>query len=157
MDLKQLDPILQTAGQDEGQLIAVLQQAQEIFGYLPKEVIEYIGKGMGLASGKVMGVATFYSMFRTKPIGKNLVMLCQGTACHVNGSGEIEEAIKTHLGVEEGEISADGLFTYNNMACLGCCSLAPVMMVGNKAYGGLCKKKVVQDLDGIKQKEGAKQ
>ncbi|MCL2854854.1 MAG: NAD(P)H-dependent oxidoreductase subunit E [Defluviitaleaceae bacterium] len=151
MDLKLLDPILTATGRDESQLISVLQQAQEIFGYLPMEVIEYIGQGMGLAAGKVLGVATFYAQFRTKPIGKNLVMLCQGTACHVNGSGAVEDAIKAHLGVEEGEISDDGLFTYNNMACLGCCSLAPVMMVGNRAFGGLCKKKVVDDLEAIKE------
>ncbi|MCL2236067.1 MAG: NAD(P)H-dependent oxidoreductase subunit E [Defluviitaleaceae bacterium] len=151
MNLQQLDPALLSAGRDEGQLISVLQKAQEIFGYLPNEVIEYIGEGMGLSPAKVLGVATFYSLFRTKPIGKNLVMLCQGTACHVNGSGEIEEAVKAHLKVDEGEISADGLFTYNNVACLGCCSLAPAMMVGDRVYGGLCNKKVAKDLEGIKE------
>jgi len=99
---------------------------------------------------------TFYTQFRTKPVGKHLILLCQGTACHVNGSAEIEEAIREHLGVAEGEITADGLFTYNNVACLGCCSLSPVMMIGGKAYGSLTKQGAVKILKDIA-KEGAAQ
>jgi NADH-quinone oxidoreductase subunit E len=102
-----------------------------------------------------MGVVTFYTQFRTKPVGKHLILLCQGTACHVNGSAEIEEAIHEHLGVGEGEITADGLFTYNNVACLGCCSLSPVMMIGDKTYGNLTKQSAVKILKEIESQEAA--
>ncbi len=102
-----------------------------------------------MSPAKVMGVVTFYTQFRTTPAGKNLILLCQGTACHVNGSAEIEEALREYLGVQEGEITENGLFSYNNVACLGCCSLSPVMMIGEKTYGALTKKSVVEILKGI--------
>jgi NADH-quinone oxidoreductase subunit E len=90
-----------------------------------------------------------------KPVGKNLILLCQGTACHVNGSPVIEKAIKDTLGVEEWDISQNGLFTYTNVACIGCCSLAPVIMVGDKTFGRLSKDKVVKVLRDIEQEEAA--
>jgi NADH-quinone oxidoreductase subunit E len=80
-------------------------------------------------------------------------LLCQGTACHVNGSAAIEEAMRDYLGVAEGEITPDGLFTYNNVACLGCCSLSPVMMIGDKAYGNLTKERAVAILKELRQEE----
>jgi NADH-quinone oxidoreductase subunit E len=133
----------------EGALIPVLQKAQELYGWLPADVIAYIAERTGVKPAKVMGVVTFYTQFRTKPVGKNLILLCQGTACHVNGSGAIEDAIREHLGVGEGDITEDGLFTYNNVACLGCCSLAPVMMIGDKFYGKLTKASTVKVLEEI--------
>jgi len=99
-------------------------------------------------------VVTFYTQFRTSPVGKHLILLCQGTACHVNGSAGIERAIREHLGVDEGEITPDGLFTYNNVACLGCCSLSPVMMIGGKAYGALTADKAVWILKELAQEVG---
>jgi len=141
----------------EGSLIPVLQKAQDIYGYLPIDLLAYIAYRTGVKPSKVMGVVTFYTQFRTKPIGKNLILLCQGTACHVNGSADIEDAIREYLGVEEGEITENGLFTYNNVACLGCCSLAPVVMIGDKFYGNLTKESVVKTLKEIEQnEEGAK-
>ncbi|MCL2638388.1 MAG: NADH-quinone oxidoreductase subunit NuoE [Oscillospiraceae bacterium] len=128
-------------------LIAILQKAQEESGWLSRETLERIAEETGITLAKVIGVATFYAQFRDKPIGKNLILLCQGTACHVNGSAEIEAAIREHLKVEEGEITADGLFTYNNVACLGCCSLAPAMMIGDKTYGKLTRESTVKILD----------
>ena len=101
-------------------------------------------------------LATFYAQFRLQPVGKYLIMLCQGTACHVNGSEMIEEAVCEHLGIKDGETTDDGVFTLNNVACLGCCSLAPVMMVqsaeGNETYGNLTKDKVVKILDEIRER-----
>jgi NADH-quinone oxidoreductase subunit E len=151
IDTAPIDPVLDAvdAADAEGQLIPVLQKAQELYGYLPNELLRYIARRLGIKPAKVMGVVTFYAQFRTKPIGKHLVMLCQGTACHVNGSAGIEDAVREHLGVPEGGISADGLFTYNNVACLGCCSLAPAMMVGNSTYGSLTKESAVKALQGI--------
>jgi len=123
IDLKALDGVFAVAGRDEGALIAVLQGAQDLYGYLPMEVLERIADEMGLAVAKVLGVTTFYAQFRTKPVGKNLILLCQGTACHVNDSAMVEEVISEHLGIAEGDITDDGLFSYNNVACLGVAAL----------------------------------
>jgi len=137
----------------KGDLNKILQITQDIYGYLPREAIDYISRRFRIKPAKIMGVVSFYTQFRTKPIGKNLILLCQGTACHVNGSHVIESAIKDVLGVEEGDISENGLFTYSNVACVGCCSLAPVIMVGDKTYGGLTRQKTEKILKDIEQKE----
>jgi len=153
IDLTLLEPCLEAYAGTKGSLITILQKAQELYGYLPMDLLAYIAKRTGVKPSKVMGVVTFYTQFRTKPVGKHLILLCQGTACHVNGSVEIEEAIREHLCVEEGEITPDGLFTYNNVACLGCCSLAPAMMIGEKTYGNLTKASTVKILKEIAKKE----
>jgi NADH-quinone oxidoreductase subunit E len=121
----------------QGSLISVLQEAQEIYGYLPKEILQKIGESMGIKPAKIHGVATFYTQFRLEPIGKYLISLCQGTACHVNGSKLIEEVIRGELNIEAGGTTEDQLFTLNNVACLGCCSLSPVMMINGETYGKL--------------------
>ena len=137
-------------------LIATLQKAQEAHGWLSPELLEQIAEETKIPLAKIVGVATFYAQFRDKPVGKNLILICQGTACHVNGSAEIERAIADYLGVAEGEITEDGLFTYNNVACLGCCSLSPAIMItsangaNNKVYGKLTKESVVEILRGVK-------
>ena len=154
IDLELLEPCLIKYAGEKGSLITILQQAQDLYGYLPVDLLVYIAKRTNLRPSKVMGAVTFYTQFRSKPIGKHLILLCQGTACHVNGSGEIEEAIKSYLNVEEGEISKDGLFTFNNVACIGCCSLSPVMMIGDKSYGYLTKKSTVEVLKKIQEGEG---
>ena len=142
------------AGPDaDGGLIPVLQTAQELYGYLPPDLLMYIANRMGVKPAKVIGVVTFYAQFRLNPVGKHLILLCQGTACHVNGSSGVEDAIRDHLGAGEGEITANGLFTYNNVACLGCCSLSPVMMIGARTYGGLTRDKAVKILQKIEQED----
>ena len=155
IDTELLEPWLEKYGGPGAKrnLITILQKAQEIYGYLPVEIVEHIARRFHIKPAKVMGVVTFYTQFRTKPIGKHLVLLCQGTACHVNGSPVIEAAVKDALKTEEGDISDDGLFTYSNVACVGCCSLAPVMMIGDKTYGRLTKEKAVKVLKDIEQKE----
>lgn len=139
-----------------GSLITILQKAQEIYGYLSIDTINYISDATGIKPAKIYGVATFYAQFRLQPIGKYLIMLCQGTACHVNGSEMIEEAVCEYLNIKDGETTEDGIFTLNNVACLGCCSLAPVMMVksaeGDETYGNLTKDKVKQILAEIKER-----
>lgn len=150
----ELAPVLEKYAKVPGSLITILQQAQDIYGYLSMDAINYIAEKTGIMPAKIYGVATFYAQFRLQPIGKNLIMLCKGTACHVNGSDLIEEAITEHLGIEDGETTEDGIFTLNNVACLGCCSLAPVMMVktsdGEETFGNLTKSSVVKILDEIK-------
>ena len=153
IDVNLLESCLLAHAGTKGSLIPILQKAQELYGYLPTDLLAYIAKRTGVKPAKVMGVVTFYTQFRTKPVGKHLILLCQGTACHVNGSAEIEEAIREHLGAGEGEITQDGLFTYSNVACLGCCSLAPAMMIGDKTYGNLTKASAVKILRNIEREE----
>lgn len=149
----ELAPVLEKYANVSGSLIAILQKTQDIYGYLSMDAINYISQRTGIKPAKIYGVATFYTQFRLKPIGKYLIMLCQGTACHVNGSKMLEEAISEHLNISDGETTEDGLFTLNNVACLGCCSLAPVMMVkssnGDETYGNLTKNSVKDIIDEI--------
>lgn len=142
-DFSLLEPCLEKYATIPGSLITILQNAQEIYGYLPVDVILYISQRTGIKVTKIMGVATFYSQFRLQPVGKNLIMLCQGTACHVNGSLQIEKTINEYLGIKDGETTEDGLFTLKNVACLGCCSLSPVMMINDDTYGSLTPEKVI--------------
>lgn len=150
-DLSLIKPVLDKYGEVEGSLITILQQAQSIYGYLPTDVIYCIAERLGISPARVMGVATFYSQFRLKPIGKYLIMLCQGTACHVNGSERIEAAISRELNISDGETTEDGLFTLKNVACLGCCSLSPVMMINEETYGNLTPEKAVEILKKLKE------
>ena len=152
-DLSLIKPVLDEYAKIDGSLITILQHAQEIYGYLPVDVLYYIAQRIGESPAKVMGVATFYSQFRLKPVGKYLIMLCQGTACHVNGSQKIESAINEELGIADGETTEDGLFTLKNVACLGCCSLSPVMMINGETYGSLTGDKAKQILRDLKSKE----
>jgi NADH-quinone oxidoreductase subunit E len=154
----ELDEFIAVHHDIHGNLIIILQKAQALYGYLSRETIAHISKLTGHTQANIYGVATFYAQFRLAPIGKNLIMLCQGTACHVSGSEEIEKAISNELEIKDGETSKDGLFTLNNVACLGCCSLAPVMMIqneyGEETYGNLTKESAVGILRGIRDKDG---
>ncbi|NLY82561.1 MAG: NAD(P)H-dependent oxidoreductase subunit E [Clostridiales bacterium] len=151
---KELDPVLDKYAKVPGSLITILQQAQEIYGYLSIDSINYISQITGIRPAKIYGVATFYTQFRLEPIGENLIMLCQGTACHVNGSESIEEAVCEYLDIQDGETTEDGSFTINNVACLGCCSLAPVMMIktadGEETFGNLTRASAIKVLKEIK-------
>jgi len=154
IDLTEANGLLESYDKETSNLISLLQDIQSAYGYLPELVLKRISEVTKIKEAKIFGVATFYSQFRLKPMGKNLIMLCQGTACHVNGSGKIETAIRTALNVEEGDITEDGLFTYINVACLGCCSLAPVMMVNDQTYANLTPGKIGEIIDTIRNKEG---
>ena len=123
-------------------LIPLLQRTQERFGYLPREALEEIANYLGIPLSRVYGVATFYAQFRFEPLGKYVVKICHGTACHVNGAANISQAIREELGIEEGQTTEDGLVTLERVACLGCCSLAPVIMVNEKVFGKLTPEKV---------------
>ena len=152
-DLALINDVLNKYASVDGSLITILQHAQDIYGYLPTDVLYHIAERIGSTPAKVMGVATFYSQFRLQPVGKYLIMLCQGTACHVNGSEKIEKAIKEEIGISDGETTADGLFTLKNVACLGCCSLSPVMMINDETYGRLTPEKTKEILRNLKAKE----
>ena len=152
-DFKELDKAIDEYGKVEGSIITILQKAQDIYGFLPREVIEYIAGAMRLKTAKVYGVATFYTQFRFEPVGKNLIMLCMGTACHVNGAKAIETAVCEELGISDGGTTQDGLFTLNNVACIGCCSLSPVMMINSETYGLLTDEKVRDVIKGLRARE----
>ena len=141
LDLSLLDGVLEEYAPVKGSLITILQHTQEIYGYLPKEAIERIADRTGIATSEIMGVGTFYTQFRFQPVGKYLIMLCQGTACHVNSSELILQTIRDELGIEDGQTTADGLFSLKCVACLGCCSLSPVMMINEDTYGSLTPDK----------------
>ena len=153
-DLSLLAPVLKEYKDVKGSLITILQKAQDIYGYLPTDVIYHIAEETGNTPANVMGVATFYTQFRLTPVGKYLIMLCQGTACHVNGSERIEAAITEELGIKDGETTEDGLFTLKCVACLGCCSLSPVMMINEETYGSLTPEKAIRILNELKEKAG---
>jgi NADH-quinone oxidoreductase subunit E len=159
IELEKLNKLLDKYSDAPGSLISILQNAQEIYGWLSEGTIELISERTGIKPAKIYGVATFYTQFRLKPIGKHLIMLCKGTACHVNAADDIAAAVSEHLSVADNETTADGLFTLNYVACLGCCSLAPVMMIrsgtGEETYGSLTNAKVRQILDDIRAKEVA--
>ncbi len=120
-----------------GELIPLLQSAQDHFGYIPRRAMSYISSVTGIPESDIYGVITFYSQFRLQPMGKYLVRACAGTACHVSGSKRIIETIEDELGIEVGDTSEDGLFTLNTVACIGCCSRAPVMMINDETHGRL--------------------
>ena len=153
-DFSLLKDVLAEYAHVPGSLITILQKAQDIYGYLPKDVMYHIADAIGTTPAEVMGVATFYAQFRLTPIGKYLIMSCQGTACHVNGSERVSAAISAHLGIENGQTTEDGLFTLEHVACLGCCSLAPVIMINGEAYGNLTPEKAIAILNDIRAKEG---
>ena len=148
-DLTLLDGVLAEYASVRGSLITILQKAQEIYGYLPTDVLYRVAEATGSTPAKVMGVATFYTQFRLTPVGKHLIMLCKGTACHVNGADAVEKAICEELKIKDGETSEDGLFSLKTVACLGCCSLSPVMMINEDTYGSLTPdktKKILKEL-----------
>ncbi len=140
-DLSLIEPTLNTYADTPGSLIAILQATQEAYGYLPMDVMEHIAQKTNTPIATIVGVATFYAQFRLEPVGKNLIMLCQGTACHVNSSELISKAITDELGIEDGQTTEDGLFSLEHVACLGCCSLSPVMMINGQTYGRLTPDK----------------
>ncbi len=146
IDLALIDGVLSEYASVPGSLITVLQKTQDIYGYLPKEAIEKISAQMNIPTSEIMGVGTFYTQFRFQPVGKYLIMLCQGTACHVNSSELILETIKDELHIDDGETTEDGLFSLKCVACLGCCSLSPVMMINDNTYGSLTPDKTKQIL-----------
>ena len=154
VDLSLLNDVLDKYASVKGSLITILQKTQEIYGYIPTDAIYYIAEKTGLTPAKILGVATFYSQFRFQAVGKYLIMICKGTACYVNGAERIIEAVSEELGIGDNQTTEDGLFSLSLVSCLGCCSLAPVMMINEDTYGSLTPDKVKKILRDIRAKEG---
>ncbi len=149
IDISLMNEVIDKFQREDGNLISVLQDAQEAYGYLPIDVINVIADRTGSKRAKIYGIATFYSQFRLKPRGKYMILTCQGTACHVNSSEAIAEALCEELNIEFGDSTNDLMFSLEEVACLGCCSLAPAIMINGEVYGNLTPKsakKIIQDI-----------
>ena len=125
-----------------GALIPLLQSAQDTYGYVSERAIDYISHVTGIPSADIYGVVTFYAQFRTKPLGKHILKVCNGTACHVNGAKGVYEVIQDELSINYEETSDDGEFSLLSVACIGCCSLAPVITIDGETYGRLNSQKL---------------
>jgi len=143
-------------GRDMGKtrelLIPLLQDLQDVYGYLPPPVLEWVSKKTGIPISSMYGVITFYSQFYLEPKGKHTIRSCQGTACHVKGSKAVGEAIEEHLGVVDGGTTDDMQFTYESVQCLGTCFLAPVIMVEDDYHSGMTQGKIKKVLEGYSKK-----
>ena len=145
--LQALEKVFENYRGTKGALIPVLQQAQDIYGYLPKEVMQQISRELGIPFSKTFGVVTFYSQFHLKPRGRNIIRVCQGTACHVRGAAKVYDAVSQKAGVGRNETTEDLRYTLETVACLGACGLAPVMMVNENTHGRLSPDKAASTLD----------
>jgi NADH-quinone oxidoreductase subunit E len=133
---------LQSFGRERKKLIPILQMVQQELAYLPPEAIQMVAEHLGIAACEVYGVATFYNQFRFTPPGKHPVKVCLGTACHVKGGEIILENFARKLGIQDGETTADREFSIERVACVGCCALAPVALVGETVHGHMAPSKV---------------
>lgn len=149
---KRLDPIVERYLGKKGATIPMLADIQKEVGYVAEEAVAYVAEKMGISAAEMFGVATFYAMFRFQPQGKYVVRLCRGTACHVQGSALIADQMERVLGVKDGETTKDGVFTIQHVACLGCCGLAPVMMVNEETFGRLTPDKAIEILGKIRER-----
>jgi len=153
INLELLEPLIEKYKSKKGNMIPLLQGTQNLYGFIPQEAFEIISGKTGLNISDMYGVATFYAQFRLKPVGKIVIRVCHGTACHVQNANMISDAIEESLQIKDGETTSDGLFTLESVACLGCCSLAPVMMIGDESFGKLTGKSAVQVIKEIKIRE----
>ncbi len=146
--------ILDKYQRDPGKLIPILQETQELYRYLPEQVLAFVATGLGISPAKVYGVASFYAHFSLAPKGKYVVHICDGTACHVKGSMKIKDALDKKLGTTtENNTTSDMMFTVETVSCLGACGLAPVITINDKVHGQLTPDKAVSRIDEIQEKE----
>ncbi len=145
-----IEDVLARHDQGRDNLIPILQDVQDCLSYLSPEAVERIARHLGLSENDVFGVATFYAQFRFHPPGKHHVKVCQGTACHVRGSGLILESVVRRLGIAAGETTEDGNFSLERVACFGSCALAPVVVVDERVYGRMTARKTEKLIEGNK-------
>jgi NADH-quinone oxidoreductase subunit E len=150
VDLSLIDDLIKKYKNYKGNMIPLLQGAQAVYGYLPRKVFIKISEETGIELSDMYGVATFYAQFRLQPVGKHIIKVCHGTACHVQNANSISDALQELLKIKDGETTNDRLFTLETVACLGCCSLAPVMMIDGETYGKLTgsnASKIVKNIE----------
>ena len=139
---ERLNEILSSYQGKKEELIPILQQVQQVFGYLPEPMMKKIAKFLKLPESTVFGVGTFYAQFKLVPSGRNIIRVCRGTACHVRGGARILREVEKHLGIKPGESTPDLEYSLETVACFGACALAPVTLVNNKVHGRMTKAKV---------------
>lgn len=149
-----LEKIAAACRKQGGNVIFLLQETQGAFGYVPREAVAYFSEELGIAPSKFFGVATFYSQFRHKPTGKNLIVACCGTACHVRGAEKISDGLRQELDLPQNEdTSRDGLFTLEQVACLGTCSVAPVVLINGVVRAKTTSDKVVKEVRALRKNQ----
>jgi NADH-quinone oxidoreductase subunit E len=141
---KEAEKITASYSRDSGNLIPILQEAQEQFGYLPAEAMQIFAKHLRLPASTVFGVSTFYAQFKLTPTGRRKIVVCRGTACHVRGGARILKEIERRLGIKPGENTEDMEYSLETVACIGACALAPTMRIDNETYGQMTTKKVAE-------------
>ena len=151
------EEIIQSYQGDRAALIPLLQKLQAAYGYLPQDVIARLSERTGIFVSQIMGVITFYAQFRLEPVGKHVIKICFGTACHVIGAENIADAICRELSVSLGETTEDRMFTVESVACLGCCSLAPVITINDETFGRLTPDSARTVIRDFKTREGISQ
>ncbi len=142
---------------DRSNLIPILQDIQDVFGYLPEKSLKEISNHLCIPLSSVYGVATFYNQFRLTPLGKNIIRVCRGTACHVKNSANILIALENELGICAGQTTRDKLFTLETVACIGACSIAPVININDEYYGRVSIKEISKIISKYKKEESIKQ
>jgi NADH-quinone oxidoreductase subunit E len=147
IDLSGIDALLEPYLGKRGTVIPVLQSLQEHYGYLPRPALEYAAARMKIPLSRLYGVATFYAQFKMNPRGRNIIRVCKGTACHIQGSPKVAERVEEILGIKSGETTPDLRFTLEEVACIGACALAPVMTINDEPHGRLTPDKIKEILD----------
>lgn len=147
--VRTIKQIIKECGKEESSSIPILQAIQKDYGYISKEQMQEVCNNTSIKENKIYGIATFYSQFKLVPSGENLIRVCKGTACHVRGADNLLDVIKEELQIGIGETTSDNKFTLETVACLGCCSLAPVIMINGKVYGKLTGDKLREILRGV--------
>ena len=149
-----LAEILAGCEKDRSRLIPILQRVQDAFGYLPRDAMSEVGSYLGMTDVQIYGVASFYNYFRFTPLGKYPIQMCMGTACHMMGGGLVLEALERALDIKVSGITEDGDFSLDRVACIGCCGLAPVMMIGKRIYPKMTPATVDEVLVNLKIQAG---
>jgi len=148
-DDEQVEKIIKERGSEVKNLIPILQAIQELFGYLPASAISVVARELQISEDVIFGVATFYTHFKFTEPGKHIVKACLGTACFVKGAENLLELVRERLGIEPGETTPDGNISLERVACLGCCALAPTVVVNEEVHGKMSSKKMSEALDDI--------
>lgn len=155
IDLSVVDSIVYKHNIEPGAVMPILQEIQNTCGYVPPEAVQRIAEHMNIPASEIYGIVTFYSQFRLEPLGKNLIKVCHGTACHLGGAEMVAETLAQASGAHEGETSPDGMFTVERVACLGCCSLAPCIMINEEIHGRLTPESVSKVVTEFKKTEAS--
>jgi NADH:ubiquinone oxidoreductase subunit E len=153
LDLSVVSDTIERCGTSQDSVIPILLELQDAFGYLPVEAMQRVAEETNITPDQIYGVATFYAQFRLEPLGEHMIRMCHGTSCHVRGIVGITDTISDLLDLDGEGTTADGTFTLEKVACLGCCSLSPVMMIDDKVFGGLTRKKAKRILKRFQREE----